>query len=252
MIQAPVLLPVDQCHPNKWNPNVMDSNKFSALVNKIQEEGFTDPIKVYVIPKEEWDDEWDKDCPHYLIWAGEHRHRAAVLLGFTEIPAVVYPHEDVRNQKIKTVRDNIIHGELDRVKFTAIVKDLDPSLDVDPTVFGFNDSNEMNRYLIKETTKKDKSFLDGLKEEANKPKEAVEGITDIINNILRDSATVDQSYLHFVYKGSTNCVVLCDKRTAKVVKEMIDFLQQSGMDVNEIVGPALSKHLHSLENDLGD
>jgi len=250
-IRMPVKLHIDQCHPRTWNPNEMTDDKFDQLDAKVREEGFTDPLKVCPVSEDEVDPSWLEihKGPHYWIVAGEHRWRMMKLAGGEEILAVVYEDWDELEQKLKCVRDNIIHGEPNPRKLTDLVKSIDPAMDVDPSLFGFSDEAEMSKFLLKEKTQKDKTFMDGLKEDANKKLEAVDSITDIVTNIISQTAkTIDQSLLAFTYKGQTHFVVMCDKKTFTSLSEMTEYLEETGIDVNEFMGEAIADRLEKRDS----
>lgn len=76
-------IPVKELYPNPWNPNVQKDSTFRSVKASIERFGFLNPITVrsYV--------------PAYQIIDGEHRMRAAVELGFTELPCIVLGNEEV-------------------------------------------------------------------------------------------------------------------------------------------------------------
>ncbi len=244
-IKEVVLLDLDQLHPRDWNPNVMSNEQFNQLCEKIDEEGFTDPLKVCPVPNEELGPRgWDTSKKHYWIWAGEHRWRYAKVKGMTKVPTMIYENLDEEDQKLKMVRDNLVHGDLDAKKFTELARSIDPTFNIDPRKFGFDDRAEMDKFLIIDKDAREKTFLDGLMESADKKREAVDGLTDIVTNIFAQCAeTVDQSYLHFTYKGNVHCVVLCRPETRKQVDEMLTHLNATGGDINDFMEGAIKEGL---------
>lgn len=239
-------LDTDCLHPRNWNPNEMAPDKFNQLVEKIQNEGFTDPIKACPVDEEDIDPSWTQGKRHYWIWAGEHRWRVGEILEMEQVPVVVYEGEnwDEYSQKLATVRDNFVHGEMNSKKFTQLVKSLDDHLDVDYRLFGFGSEQEMDKYLIKDKTDKEKSFLDGFLEAANEQKDAVDGLSDVVATLFEQCAnTVDQSYLTFTFKGNVICIVLADDDTHKQVQAMISELQSNGGNINQFIGSAIRNNL---------
>lgn len=233
-------------HPRNWNPNEMAPDKFNQLVAKVEREGFTDPIKCCPVDTEDVDPSWAPGKKHYWIWAGEHRWRVAQLKEMLTVPVIIYEGSEWSEyeQKLATVRDNFVHGEMNSKKFTELVKSLDSGLDVDPSLFGFTSEQEMDKYLIREKTEGDKSFLDGFMEAANQQKEAVEGLSDVIATIFEQCAqTVDQNYLAFAYKGNAVCIVLASTECYAEVKKMIEHLQDTGGDISEFMKEAIQKGL---------
>ena len=251
IIKEATQIEVDKLHPRMWNPNRMSDMQFNLFSSKVDEEGFTDPIKVCPatvdeIKENNWED--DKVNKHYWIWAGEHRWRYARIKNMKTVPCVIYEGKEWNEaaQKLKMVRDNMVHGDMDARKFTDLVKSLDESLDINPNDFGFQDQLEMDKYLIREKEEREKSFLDGFMESTNKSQEAVESLSDIVSNIFSQCAeTIDQSYLHFTYKGNVHCVVLCNKDTKSKVDEMTKYLKDKNKNINDFISGAITKQLHS-------
>ena len=100
--------PIEKIRPNTWNPNVMDDKTYELTKLSMIEEGFSDPIDI---------------DPTGQILDGEHRYRAAIELGLTEVPVFVkerYGDDAV----ITTIRKDRTHGEPDLVKLSEIVGDL--------------------------------------------------------------------------------------------------------------------------------
>lgn len=247
-IRRPVDVLLTQVHPRDFNPNVMSDEKFNMLADKMDDEDFTDPIKAYPATADDLvtHPEWEGEGPHYWILAGEHRWRVAKVKEMEAIPCILYDDKDwdIESQKLRMVRDNLIHGELDSKKFTELAASIDPSLDIDPKQFGFADAIEMGKYLIQDKEDRDKSFLDGFRESADTKRVAVDSLSDIVANIFAQCAeTVDQSYLHFTHKGNVHCVVLCKDTTRKQVDEMLTRLNATGGDINPFIEEAIRNQL---------
>ena len=240
------LVPVACIHPNEWNPNQQTDDTFNQLVDEIREDGFDHPLNL--VPFDDHPDNTDKN-PQYKIIGGEHRWRASQVLGMKEVPAVIHDDWDEVQQKLKTVRRNLLSGELNSKKFTALVHSLGDSVDNSSmhNLFGFDDRNEFDKYVIKEKDVKEKTFLDGLLEEAKRDKYAVDSLSDIISTIFAECAeTLDQNYMCFTYKGAMIAVVLCDDACSKAVRQLVEYLKDSGDDVAEFMTDAI---VCSLEDD---
>lgn len=100
--------PIEKLRPNSWNPNLMDEKVYELTKLSIIEEGFSDPIDI---------------DPTGLILDGEHRYKAALDLGLTEIPVFVKERYN-DDAVITTIRKDRTHGEPDLVKLSEIVGDL--------------------------------------------------------------------------------------------------------------------------------
>ena len=239
VIKEPKMVPVTSIHPNEWNPNQQTDDTFNQLVEEIREDGFDHPLNL--VPFEDHPDN-SKETPQYKIIGGEHRWRASQVLGMTEVPAIIHEDWDEVQQKLKTVRRNLLSGELNSKKFTALVHSLTDNVDNSAmhSLFGFDDKNEFEKYVIREKDSREKTFLDGLLEEARRDKYAVDSLSDIISTIFAECAdTLDQNYMFFTYKGAMIAVVLCDDACSKAVKRLVEHLKETGDDVSEFMADAI-------------
>lgn len=101
-------VPIMNLKPNTYNPNRQSEHDFELLCHSMQEDGFTQPIIA------------QKNCE---IVDGEHRWRAAQVLGFKEIP-VVFVDMTVEQMKIATLRHNRARGTEDYELSAKVLKDL--------------------------------------------------------------------------------------------------------------------------------
>lgn len=232
------MIPLNRLHPNSWNPNEQTDATFNALAAEIQEDGFDDPLQVCPC-----------DCeliegPHHVIIGGEHRWKAAGTLGMTELPCTVKSW-DAELQKLKTVRRNLIAGDLNDAKFTKLVNSLvDDGMDKDalPNLMGFDDEAQFAKHLLKDQSERDRSWLDALRDETRQELEAVDSLSDILNGIFADyGETVPQGFMFFAYKGKTHLMVLMHDALRQEVEKMVEVLRATGGDVKEYMTEVL-KH----------
>ena len=88
---------IKQLRPNPWNPNRQSEHDFELLCKSIAMDGFTQPVFV---------------MHDRMIIDGEHRWRACMALGHTEIPIVVAPPNMTQDQaRIACLRMNRARGE---------------------------------------------------------------------------------------------------------------------------------------------
>lgn len=248
LVQKASMIEVDCIHPNEWNPNQQTDDTFNQLVEEIKEDGFDHPLNI--VPFEDHPDHTD-DTPQWKIIGGEHRWKAAQVLGMKKVPAIIHYDWDEVQQKLKTVRRNLLSGELNSKKFTALVHSLGDNVDSDSmhSLFGFDDRNEFDKYVIRDKDAKEKTFLDGLLEEARRDKYAVDSLSDIISTIFAECAeTIDQNYLFFTYKGAMVAVVLCDDACSKSVKRLVDHLKDTGEDVSKFMSEAIDSSLDKISS----
>lgn len=243
----PIRVAVDHLHPNEWNPNVQTDETFNQLVNEITEDGFEQPLNVVEVPESEWKEDWVRDGkPHYKIIGGEHRWKASRVLGMEELPCYVHKDWDEVQQKLKTVRRNLIGGELDPKKFTQLVDSLADRVDAElmPHLFGFEDDKDMQRFLLRDKEKRDKSFVDGLMDESRKEKRVTDTITDIVANIFASCAeTIDQSYLMFEQGGKIVMCLLCDKEHWESIEKAAKHVKGTGEKLTDFFRDAIESKM---------
>ena len=242
-ISESVLIDVDRLHPNEWNPNYQTDDTFNQLVEEIKEDGFEQPLNV--VPC--------SDCgegEQYRIIGGEHRWKAARVLGFEEIPCYIHEGWDEAAQKLKTVRRNLMTGTLDDVKFTAMVKDLENRFEITseelPRLLGFDDEREFAKHYVEDKEIADRSFIDALLSEAKKESHAVDAVVDVVSNIFAEAGeTIDQDFLHFSYRGSIQTVILCDDACTQSVKSMVETLKEKGGTATKFITDAIDTKLEN-------
>jgi len=103
-----VYVPIEELCPNDYNPNRQSDHDFEMLIRSIEEDGFTTPIYV---------------TPQNVIIDGEHRWRAAQVVGLTELP-VVYGERDDAQARISTIRHNRARGSHDIELEAEVLRDL--------------------------------------------------------------------------------------------------------------------------------
>lgn len=96
--------------PNEYNPNRQSDHDFELLLKSMREDGFTQPVIVHEGSRQ--------------IVDGEHRWRAAQVLGMQEIPVVMVDMTP-EQMRIATLRHNRARGSED-VELTAqLLRDLE-------------------------------------------------------------------------------------------------------------------------------
>jgi len=100
---------IDSIKPNQYNPNRQNEKEFDMLVKSMRENGFTQPVIV------------NEDTGE--IVDGEHRWRAAKVLGFAEIP-IVKANMTKEQMKIATLSHNRARGSEDVDLVALLMKDL--------------------------------------------------------------------------------------------------------------------------------
>lgn len=227
---------ISKIHPNEWNPNEQTDNVFNQLVEEIRTDGFDHPLQVVPCSCEKI------DGPHYKIIGGEHRFKAVQVLGWEKVPCVIYENWNEELQKLKTVRRNLLSGELNDRKFTDLVrsmKDDNPELTNELLVraMGFDNEQEYAKHLLEVTEREEsegREWLNDMMKATGNEVEAVDGLSDILNNIFTQyGETVPQSFMFFAYKGKTHLAVFMNEELKKKVEGIVEILKKSGQNMND-------------------
>lgn len=106
-------IPAAYLAANPWNPNKMTAFMYEKAVESLKEFGFIAPVIVRQLGPD-----------FYQIIDGEHRFRAALSLGWVEIPCVLVEELSEAQAKKLTVVLNELHGQLDPGKLSDLLGDL--------------------------------------------------------------------------------------------------------------------------------
>lgn len=234
--------------PDPSNPNVMSDKHFDQLVEMITEEGFDEPIQIAEHPDEDG---------KFIIIGGEHRWRAAKSLGMEKIPAVLKDSSDEVTRKTQMVRRNLVRGELDRVRFSQLIKDIEAKHHISPDELsgpmGFASEEELGKSLVKERQERDEKveeLLDGTKKEVT----VIDNVSYVLSEIFsRYGETVPQGFIFFCHKNRMHLLVQCEEDLYRLVQEMSTRLGRDNEAINTFLSNALSSEMAgSGMSDTGD
>jgi ParB-like chromosome segregation protein Spo0J len=112
--------------PNPYNPNRQTEHDFELLLRSMEDDGFTVPVLCVHMTAEHMDDPIFANyrIGDIVITDGEHRWRAAMKLGFQEIPVVFSPMTPVQ-MRMSTLRHNRARGSEDIELSTEMLRDLE-------------------------------------------------------------------------------------------------------------------------------
>lgn len=224
-------VPVSQIESNEWNPNSMSEDMFHKLLAEIKDTGFDEPLIVVPHPEKPG---------MYRLVNGEHRWKAVQVLEWTHVPVVVKHGLTEGDQKTMTVRRNLLHGDLDRVKFTELVNDVInnhgiPRIDV-PDRMGFLNEKDFLSNLVTEKTKQAKEMSD----QAKQATQMVDNTSYLLNEIFtKFGETVPQGFLFFMHKAKMHLMVQMDKDMEETMGLLVAQLKASGQNVNDVLTKAL-------------
>jgi len=217
-------LNIDEIITTAENPNVMDEKKFNQLYKVIEKEGFDQPIKVW----------WNEEIKKYEVVKGNHRYQVIKILGNKTIPAVIGTYEN-RDEMLKDlVRDNIVKGKLDPIKFTQLFDKVskDGSKDALKEVMGFTDEAEFTR-VYKEV--KD-SLPEDLKKKLEKSKDQIKTIDDlsyVLNKMFAEYGdTLPIGFIVFNFGKETHFWVKMDKELKDRMTALTDKCKEENIDIS--------------------
>lgn len=99
----------DKLKPNWYNPNRQSEHEFELLIKSMTEDGFTQPVIALRVDG--------------TIVDGEHRWRAAQVVGYPEIP-VVFVDMSPEQMRISTLRHNRARGSEDMELVAKVMREL--------------------------------------------------------------------------------------------------------------------------------
>ena len=111
--EKPEVLPLSKIQPSSYNPNTMTAEEFEFLKESLKANGQLYPVLVASMPGGKWS-----------IVDGNHRHRAAEELGWTEL-WVEKNQLSKEERRILAVRLNKHRGRLDPTKVKQIFKEME-------------------------------------------------------------------------------------------------------------------------------
>lgn len=232
-------LPLDQIVPNPWNPQKMDEATFQKLVEEMQANGCIAPLQV--VPFTDGS---------YRIIGGEHRWRAASIVGLMELPCIVltgkkWTDEDL--QKFVTVRLNIIGGETDPERFLKLYNEMAEKFGKDAmqSMFGYTDTRAFQKLIGTMARGIKKSLPKGAQSEfEEKAKEAktVEDLASIVQMLFaKYGDTVPKSYMVFTYGKQEHVYVQMNPKMKRALDKVINVLRETGEDMNAFFAPVLEE-----------
>lgn len=227
-------LAINLIEPNSWNPYEMDKVTFNALLENIKEQGFDDPLTVIKL-----------DNGKYRVIDGEHRLQGASALGMKEVPCIVKEKLDEDTQKLQTIRRNHIKGDINKKKFSRLVKEYCDRNKLDhETVaakMAFKNSKEFLKYII-DKKKKDKELLGIETKEDKLISERL--VKKLVEDILRKNVdNLENGYLQFAYKGKEFVSIQMSKETCDALNRTIKYVQENGVSLDGFLRKSLVAEL---------
>lgn len=208
------------------NPNIEDDETFDQLVESIKKDGFDEPVHLVPGKKE-----------RFTMASGEHRFKAAKLLGFKTIPAVIKEDWTDRDRKIALVRRNKVRGSLDAHKFTKLYNELAKSGDKEllKAELGFTKKDAFDK-LYKQVTESVKDPKKRKKlEEAKESIKSIDDLSSVLNTIFKEGGSeLEKGYLVFSFGGKNHHYIKIDKKLDRQLHEFRDTVEERGLDIIDV------------------
>jgi ParB/RepB/Spo0J family partition protein len=225
---------INEIVPNNWNPNEQDEITFNELVYDIDSEGFDEPIQVVELSE---NDPERQEGRRYRIIGGEHRFEAVKTLGWKKIPIVVKDYDTEDEQKIKTVRRNMLKGHMNRYKFTQLVNSLDGRRQDSELAIelGLKSKEELQTLLINEKGDYDPELAEQI---ANVRREetAIKNLSMILNKLFAEyGETLSHSYMFFTYGTKLHVMIMMSRILQKKMDSLSIHCNEKDKDINEIL-----------------
>lgn len=170
------LIDIDSLRPNEYNPNEMTADSFQVLVDDIKENGFVaQPIVINELNE---------------IINGEHRWKAAKLLGYDHVPIVRFNPVDEDHQKMLTIGWNSKHGEFNPTKLAQLVLDLSQrhSLDELAIKLGYSEEQIKDKLAMSQVTPE---FMEQIKKQAEERQKETPTVMNFAVNPEEETVILD-------------------------------------------------------------
>ena len=241
-------IPVEACDANDWNPNEQDPKTFSRLVEEIANIGFIEPIQV--APLEVAGE------TRYLILGGEHRWKAAKMLGMTEIPAILLTSKRFKEkdlQKALTVRLNMLKGKLNKGKFIKLVQEFADKYGEDEvqSMFAVTDDSAWAKMVsqAKSGLKNAGATPEMLQQFDDSVSEAttLQDLGEIVNRLFAEfGETVDKGFMVFTWGGKQHIYISMDDQLKSAMNKIVRKCKDANVNINDVVASSMSKVAEDL------
>lgn len=210
-------------HPNNWNPNAMEPAKFEMLAEDIKNDDFLDqPVVVRPHPTLEGE---------FEIVDGEHRWRCATAAELQEIPISIKEWSE-NEAKMHTVRRNILHGEMDKGKFSSLMRSIQDNSNMDVAEIrkkmGFSSEKELARiYKIAQIDRTSMPKYENEEEKQKKLAKAVGNTSTIVRSIIEEyGEAVSDGIFCFTLSGKPVLSFAISKQSRPLLEQLGDFCEE--------------------------
>jgi ParB-like nuclease domain len=237
-----VMIPVAKIRANTYNPNVQTPATFNALVDEIREHGWVGEVQVRPLLEDEKQAGYE-----YELVGGEHRWKAAQVLGMDVVPATVHPEWQSDVAKAQAVALNVLTGHLDPIKFTALFNELSEKYgqDVTKQMMAFTDEAAFRR-IYRQVRSSLPLELRPKLDAASKEVVTMNDLSVVLHELFRKHGqTVERSYMFFQFGGKTHLMVEMDNDVRKLIDRCTKRSEEDGISINVVLGQVLGRGLNA-------
>lgn len=225
---------IDELDHIPGNTNEMTEGEFNSLCEGIAESGIVPPP--IIAPRNN----------RYVIIDGNHRKKAAELLGYTELDCVVLVDLDDEDlQDILSARLNIIRGTPNKRAFTALwmrVRERMPEAEA-MKALGITSERRLHQLII--PPKRKIAAATVIDEEVKRMMaraRIVEDIGDIIRAAIGDSVGTEEfNYLAFQVRRSKLLLVRCEMDELEFFQRFVETCREKNVRPAAAMGRALEE-----------
>jgi ParB/RepB/Spo0J family partition protein len=237
---------VDDIFPNENNTNEMTEREIQRLAEEIREVGFMNPVNL--IPTQEG---------KYLLLGGEHRWRAARLVGLSHIPALIHTEEKWTDRDLvdlQTFKLNAIHGRVTMKRFADFYRRMSEKFGAEnvQNVLAVQDDSEWKKLTknIHDTLKASgasEAILAEVKQ-AEKKAKTPDDLSKMLEKIFRKQAKqIASNTIVFQYDQNEYVLIKASADTYVAMKRISEIAAEQNKDVNELLAPAFQLLAKDLE-----
>ncbi len=233
---------------NDYNPNVMADDKFDMLTEDVEVEDMDQPVVV----------RYDADQEKYVIVDGEHRWRASQNAGKQTV-LVSIKQWDKQEAKLRTVRRNLLRGELDPGRFSQLVRQVESEQDLNVNDvrkrMGFTSEKEFARVYRDEEALTEKA-IEKISEDFEDAGKDMSMVSEIVRAIvIKYGDAIKSGTICFVHNKSVVLGVHVSNdqsQQLQLIADLIRDLKLTKGALSEKVDIAMAGLLDMLEAELTD
>lgn len=213
---------------NEENVNEMDPATFNALCEGIRESGFVPSITVAPKPN-----------GHYIVLDGNHRRRAAELLGFDVLRCdVIEGMTDRELQEILSAKIAVVRGEVNKQRFTKLWLRVRQKLDEATAMHALGLTSERQLLSLVNTTKR-RADVQTMSQDAVqallKRSKVVDNLALVIRAAQGDGGLGGEfDYLAFQAHGSQIVLIKCSEIQIKRFVTQIEAIRQRHVAIPDV------------------